>query len=278
MSYQFVEDHREYLKRELQLRMKRRPLYSQRAFCRDLDISPSTLTDYFKDRLALSKGRITLLSKKIGLNEEQKNHWLDLINFRFGTSSEEKNINLAKIKSRIKYEKNAISLDEFKVISEWYHFAFLELIEMNSSRYSSLKIAAQALGIKTTELKNAVQRLVKLNLLTIDEKNNYAVEKSTQVGNNAPSAAIRQFHSQILTKAANALEAQPMNERYFNSNIIAVPENKLPEIMKNLESLASDIFGAYVVDTNKIDKDQLYCFSFQFFNLLQKGKKHVEQI
>lgn len=51
------------------------------ALWRDLDLSPSTLTDFLKGRLALSSGRISQISKKMGLTEEEKQHWIDLTTY-----------------------------------------------------------------------------------------------------------------------------------------------------------------------------------------------------
>lgn len=273
MSYKFVDDHREYIVRELKMRVKRRPLYSQRAFSRDLDLSPSTLTDYLKDRLALSPGRVSLISKKIGLTNEQRDHWVDLMVCRFNQSQVKKNESLVKIRSRINSEKNAVSLEEFKVISEWYHFAFLELVDMNSKKYSNLKVSAKALSIPIADLKAAVDRLLKLNLLKLNENNLFEVDSNTQVGNHVPSEAIRQFHSQILTKAQQSIESQSMNERYLTSHFIGLPENKLAEIMEELKSVTQKIFEPYILNKDSSEKTDLYCFSLQFFNLLQKKGK-----
>lgn len=268
MSYKFVEDHREYIQRELYLRIKRRPLYSQRAFCRDLNISPSTLTDFLKNRMALSAGRLTLISKKIGLSLEQRNHWVDLMNYRFNKSPIIKQESYIKIKSRINSEKNAISDDEFKIISEWYHFAFLELIEMDAKKYSNLKNSAQALSITLPELKIAVERLLKIKLLTQLENNIYSVDSNTQVGNHIPSEAVRQFHFQILNMAQRSIEKQGMDERFLTSHFIGLPKDKIEEIMEQLKLVSHKIFEPYVISKDLEEKTELYCFSLQFFNLL----------
>lgn len=272
MSFEFVSDHREYLARELSFRIKRRPLYSQRAFSRDLNMSPSTLTDYLKDRLALSKGRVSLLSKKLGLNEEQKNHWVDLIEYRFAKKPEVKQECQAKIQARIKREKNAISVDQFKIVSDWYHFAFLELLEMNSKKYSDLKVASKSLGIKISDLRLACDRLLEVGLIRKTVDGLLEVEKSTQVGDGIPSTAIQMFHSQILTKALDAIEKQTIHERFVQSYMLGVPLDKIPEIMKKLDSMAEEFLKPYIVPDSTNEKDRLYCFSFQFFDLLQKDK------
>lgn len=268
MSFQFVEDHRGYIQRELQFRMQRRPLYSQRALARDLELSPSTLTDFLKGRLALSSGRIAQISKKIGLTDEQCKHWVDLTTYKFSRNTIKKKESQVKIQSRIATEKNAISLEEFKVISQWSHFAFLELIEMNSKKYSSLKTTAQALSLPLSEIKETVNRLLSLKLLKVDENGNYRADQSTHVGNGAPSEAIRSFHNQILQKAQTALDQQRIDERFASSIFIGLSKAQIPSIIESLKSASHQILDPYVQTNVDIEKDRLYCLSLQFFNLI----------
>ncbi len=276
MKQAFVEDHREYLTYELSRRVRRRPFYSQRAFARDLGLAPSTLTDVLKDRIALSSGRIFQISKNLGLSPEQRDHWVDLMKSRFSRNPQQKSESLIKIRSRIEAMKNAITLDEFKTIAEWRYLAFLELIEMDSKKYSNLKLTSQALGIPLKDMKISVQRLIDLKLVTFDESAKlYQVDLRTQIGNAAPSMAIRQFHSQILSKAQSALDVQSTEERFNSSTMIGLPIDKIPQVMAELQSLALKVLEPYVDASKNLPKEKLYCLSLQFFNLLtDKGTVH----
>ena len=60
----FETDFREVLKQVLQKRAGNNPSYSQRAFARDLGISPSTLSEVLKGRYGLSEKK----SREIALN------------------------------------------------------------------------------------------------------------------------------------------------------------------------------------------------------------------
>ena len=270
MSYRFADDHRAYIKRELQFRVQRRPLYSQRALARDLDLSPSTLTDFLKGRLALSSGRISQISKKIGLSEAEKQHWIDLTTFKFSRNTQKKKDSFVKIQSRIDTEKNAISPDEFKTIAQWQHFAFLELIEMNSKKYSNLKTSALALSLTVTEMKSTVQRLMELKLLIQNEDDTFSVERNTNIGNSAPSTAIQSFHNQILQKAIMAVDQQSITERFVSSTFVGIPAEKIPVIMDQLRALAHQVLEPHLTTQKDgaVEIDRLYCLSFQFFNLL----------
>ena len=267
MSYLYVEDHRDYLINEFEKRMKRRPLYSKRAFARDLGLSASTLVDYLKNRLAFSKGRVHQLSKIIGLTKEQSHHWNDLIQSKFSKNEILKKEALLSIQSRIRTEKNAISIDQFKYISEWQHMAFLELIDMNSDMYSDLKTSAKKLNITMNQMKKITNRLMDLKLLILHENGKFKVDPVTVVGNQCPSEAVRIFHQQILNKAQHALDVEPMNQRYNTSTFIAVTDDQISELIESFKKAPMQLLQP-VLNTSHESNKKLYCLSLQFFNLL----------
>ncbi|MFZ3228842.1 MAG: TIGR02147 family protein [Pseudobdellovibrio sp.] len=275
MSYLFTEDHREYIKRELTARVRRRPLYSQRAFARDLGVAPSTLTDFLKGRSGFSSGRISQLSKQLGLSFEQKEHWADLVDGKFNRDLEKRKQSLIRIKARLEAEKSAITSEEFKTISEWHHFAFLELIELNSKKYSDIKTAAKSLKIPVKILKEAVQRLLDLKLLKINDIEIFEVDATTNVGNQIPSEGIRYFHQQILDKALMALDNQDMKRRFNSSTMVGLPKSKIPIILEELKSMSFKILEPHLQTMGNESKEELYCLSIQFFDLLNSAQEKI---
>src|SRR5262245_32015851 len=86
----FPPDPRQYLKSELELRQQRRPQYSLRAFARDLNMSPSTLSDFFHGKLGLSRERVRHVGEKLRLSEAQQEHLNDLLESRFARKNEDR--------------------------------------------------------------------------------------------------------------------------------------------------------------------------------------------
>jgi uncharacterized protein (TIGR02147 family) len=272
----YVTNHQDYLKNELKVRSLRNPLYSQRAFARDIGLSASSLNEYLKGRYSLSSARVSQISKSIGLTNEQKTHWVDLLSANTAKNDEDKKVSQIRVNARLQAQKHSITIDEYKVISDWYHFAYLELIEMNAAMYSDLKTAAKSLGIDLKTLKAAVGRLETIGFLIRNEVGLYQVDSMTSVGDEIPSEAIRHYHAQILRKAAAALENQPMNQRYNSSTMVSLPKESVQDLLEELKSTALKILQPHVDAAQNKPKDSLYCLSIQFFDLLQsaKGQKH----
>jgi len=277
MSYLFTNDHREYIKRELTARVRRRPLYSQRAFARDLGVAPSTLTDFLKGRIGFSSGRISQISKQLGLSVEQREHWTDLVDGKFSRDADRRKASLLRVKARLEAEKSSITLEEFKTMSEWHHYAFIELIEQNNLKYSDLKVAANALQIPLKVMKESVQRLIQVQLLRETEGGLYqVVDVRRNVGNQLPSEGIRSFHQQILEKAMTALETQGMDRRFNSSTLVGLPKSKIPVIIEELQSMAFKILEPHMQNANAEPDEELYCLGIQFFDLLKhpEGKRN----
>jgi uncharacterized protein (TIGR02147 family) len=269
MSFQFVQDHRDYLRREFQARAQRRPLYSQRAFARDIGLSPSSLTDFLKGRMRLSTGRIAQVGDTLKLNSEQKQHWIDLMDAKFSRSIETRKISQVRARNRLQAQNESISLDHFKMVSEWFHMAYLELIDMNAAKYSDVKVAAAALGLPVRTLRVAVKRLEKQGLLRKSAEGLYSTDPSTLFGDGDPSFALRQFHIQILKKAIQSLEVHDRKDQRYNSSaIVALPRAEVDRILSDVRALDVTFLDPYLVRSKDQTKDSLFCFNINFFDLM----------
>lgn len=272
----FVAKHTDYLANELNNRMGRRKLYSQRAFARDLELSVSTLNEYLRGRLKLSEARISTLSKSIGLNTEQKNHWIDLIKLETSKDASIKQEAKFRVDSRLSAQTHSISMDQFKLVSNWYHFAYTELLKIDAVKYSSVTKASKALGIKPMEMNKAIQRLLRLGLITKNAEGVFEANDSYRMGDTVPSLAVRQFHKQLISKARASLDEQPMETRFVSSTLVALPKSEVDNIMADIKTLALRYLDKNLNSASrgsKVKKEKLYCMTLQFFNLLQEEEK-----
>lgn len=273
MSNLYVKDHRDYLRREFEARANRRPLYSQRAFARDINLSPSTLSDYFKGNLGLSAARAHQISKFIGLNPEQQKHWIDLINIQFSKSGKIRQESELRVKCRLQSQLHRISLDQFKVISDWYHLAYLELLQLNSQKYSNLNFACKALNVPLKTLQMGVGRLESLGLIEKNQEGIFSARPNNYLGDTIPSLAIRQFHTQVLKKALESIEDQPMSQRFISTTMVALPNEEVEKILSDIKHLADRYLDPYIENCQSLKKDMFYCLNIQFFNLISKKEQ-----
>ena len=206
------------------------------------------------------------------MSAEQKEHWADLVESKFCRDQEKRKISLVRVKARLEADKNAVSVEEFKTISEWQHCAYLELIGMDN-KYADLKLAAQALKVPLKVMRDSVERLVDLKLLRATANGSYEVSARANFGSQAPSEGIRFFHQQVLEKAMVALETQGMDRRYNSSAFVTLAKSKIPVIIEELQSMVFKILEPHIQSANGEKEEELYCLSLQFFDLLKKSEE-----
>ncbi len=217
-------DFKNRLRQELVDRCKRNSSYSLRAFATHLELDPSTLSKILKGKRVIGKKSILQLGIRIGLTNEEIGAYLN----GAGNDAEDsiEQLNFQQLK-----------LDRFAVISDWYHFAILELMLVDEFRPDNLWIA-RALGIKPLEVDGAVDRLVRVGLLgkTIDgDWEDLSGGHTSSIGDDMVSAAHRRLQEQFLVKAADALTSVPIEDRDHSTMTMAVDRSRLPAAREKIK-------------------------------------------
>lgn len=262
----FPDNYRRYLTETFENRSLRNPSYSLRAFARDLGIGTSTLTELLQGKYGLSKGRIEKVAKALQLSIDQTEHFSDLVIRDHARSLQEREEAALRVQTRLKQSIQTITLDGFKVISDWYHLTLLELISLPGFQNDPTWIA-KSLGLPELTVIEALDRLMRLDLIEKTDNGFLLTDDFSAIGNDTPSQAIRKFHSQILEKALIALQTHPMEKRENSSTVFAINLEDLPQAKKKLLQFRKEFSGLL---SKSPDKNDVYCLSMQFFSLIQK--------
>ena len=97
-------------------------------------------------------------------------------------------------KSDAKY--NALEFEYFKVISDWYHYAIIELTLIDGFSSSPMWIS-ERLGITTNQAKSAIERLISLGLLQKKDNMLSPSSKGNTKGSNKSADDISDFDPSI---------------------------------------------------------------------------------
>lgn len=263
MENVFLPDYRDYLTRELEGRKVRSPYYSLRAFARDLELSPSSLSEILAGRYGLSRARALNIGKRLKLNAEHLEHFADLMVLRRAKASDEKRLAANRVKYRMLSEKNRLSTEVFRVVADWHHFAILELFYLDGFQPNP-KWMAQALKLKITVVKTALERLLKVGMLERTESGWKVAEQVSLVGDDIPSEAIRIFHKQILEKAMSSISTQAIEDRELSASILSIRRDDVPSIKKQMRKFVSLMEQKF---SGRSKRDAVYCLSLQCFSL-----------
>lgn len=262
-----LKDPVDYLRNELESRQARRSGYSLRAFARDLNLSPSTLSEILSHKVGLSPERGHSIARRLKLSSPHDEHFCDLIMARHARSAATRSEARIRADARMRSANSVIALDKFAVISDWYHYAILELVDL-SPLYHDVKRLARALGLDRKTVQGALERLVRVGELEVAPDRWRTMSAVTTAGDEVPSQALKKFHSQILRRAESALYKQEVGIREYLASFFCIDDRDMPQIKKDLDRMRSEIIRKY---GHKPGRNKVYSLSLQLMRLTEDG-------
>ena len=250
----------EVIRDQFQNRAVKNPSYSLRAFARDLGLTSGTLSDILMKKKGVSSKKASALAEKLGLESEEQEFFCKLVEANCSRTNEKRKSAESKL---WKYNTNYISVsdDYYEIMSEWYHFAIVELVRVKGFKGDNDWIAKR-LGISENEVRLAIERLINIGLLEVTNGKLCQTYDYFVVPSGVPSDAVKKFHKQILAKASEAIYAQKVEERDFSSGFLRVRTADLPMIAAEIKEFKREL-------SKKIESgdghDSVYAFAIQFF-------------
>ncbi|RYZ63769.1 MAG: hypothetical protein EOP09_17105 [Proteobacteria bacterium] len=156
------------LRDELAARIAKNARYSLRAFARDLKIEPGVLSQILSGKRFCSESIALQIADRLLWSPDQSDEFLHALaraKKRAGLKRISPNLRarLKKPTSETKQSKD-LSLDVFKVIADWQHYAILDL-PFTRGYQSDVKWIAAQLGLSVHEARSSVDRLIAVGLM-----------------------------------------------------------------------------------------------------------------
>jgi uncharacterized protein (TIGR02147 family) len=220
-----VNDVASILKSELLRRTKSDPKYSLRTFAKSLGVSPATLSGVLTGKRAFSTKKAGNVAEKLELSPNERASFVETANSRKAGP--------API-TDLPPDTKQLKLDEYYVISDWYHYAIREMASLHRKKLDA-KTISRELGCSYVEAEDALTRLKRLGFL--QEKNGRIVKADKHVtsGTDFPSSAMKRVHMQMLQKAKQSLLIDPISERDFTNITMAIDSSRLAEAKKRIK-------------------------------------------
>lgn len=260
-------------------RKSRNNAYSLSSFARDLGISKSVLSRILSSERPVSVKLALHLSAVLELDENQSKRVLLAV-----IKSQSKNAKISKkLRAKLEHELNSsltneeqiqftdVDIEQFKMMCNWYHLAILNLMRLKNFKMNPLWIA-QRLGISTTEVRDAIDRLTGLGLILETEGIFKRSSKSFYIKSNKSEFAIRKFHEQMIDKAKTELKEisqERFGKRLINGITFTCAEEHIPLIKNRIDQFQDEI----LMMVSSTVPTQLYQMNMQFFPLTKTDIK-----
>jgi len=252
-------NYREWLGNQLIERKRRLPLYSLRSFARKLGLSPSTVSGVIAGKRPLSQRAAMKIADRLQLDPRDRRELLKAtLNEKLRVFDDGK-----KTKQE---EVQKIDLDTFKVISEWHHYALLNLLLIDGVKPTEAAMA-ERLGISLRDCEQALLRLRRLGMVERTPQGYKRTCTRLETPTEIASAPLRKFYRQILKKAQDSLELDPLDDRDFGSITMAINPLNLPRAKELLRKVRQDLSDLLEVGGRK----RVYILQTQLFPLDRKN-------
>ncbi len=221
--------YRKRLKAVLAERCDRNPRYSVRAFANGIKIDVGTVSRVLSGKQIPSFKLSKRLMDGIDLVPEERELFLASV------AEAQRDRNLKRISPAFeaiqgpKLTPKPLDIDFYRVIADWYHIAIMELT-FTEDFESSPAFVAKELGISQTEAALGIERLLSLGLLKKNASGKLvkSEEQLSTADKDRTTLALRKNQRQLLEKAIESLENDPIEERNMTSMTMAIDPEKLP--------------------------------------------------
>jgi len=244
-----ITDFRLYLQNELIERCKKNKGYSLRSFARFLGLDPSTLSQILRRKRNLTRKSKLVLGHRLGLGPEEMTQFLGVsesLGEKIGQAQE-------------------LTLDTFRVIADWYHYAIFELVTISNFQPDA-KWIAKTLAISINEAHAAIERLLRLELIEIGRNGKWkqGSDLITTTGNSFTATAFRKLQKQVIERAMTALEEVPIENRDQSSMTMAINSKRLPQAKERIKKFRRELCTFLQKDQIR---DSVYQLGVSFYPL-----------
>lgn len=267
--FRFV-DYREVLRFELERRKGRNRRYSLRAFAKDLAFNAATLSEVLNRKKGLSEAMAQQIATRLGFSPEQQSFYRDLVLKEHARSKADRRRaekRLEQYHPRISYTDVTINTAIGRLYDNWHTLALLEWIDIERMQFAP-EVAASRLKVSPDYVNQLLKDMEVSGILRVENGEFSRSDKYLSYRGDVPNQSLRQFHREILSQAAHAIESQPIHSRKAISAVMSVSAKRIVEARVYLDKVREDFFKEFADDK---DADSVYAFAIHFFNTTSSG-------
>jgi uncharacterized protein (TIGR02147 family) len=226
------------------------PRWSQRAFAQKLGVSSGALSEIMKGKRAISTPLKKKMAEALQLSPSEQIDFFD--------------DDLPENLKPARHEYFRLSVDQFHLISDWWHFAILNLLKTRGFRMDQGWIAAR-LGLHTKTVTDALDRLFRLGHLKRAGKAVSREYPNIETTDDFFDLSIRKAHVEDTKLIEQSLTGGDLELRDHTSLTFAIRKKDMKRA-KELIRRFQDQFAAEI-ETTDGSADEVYRLSMSFFPL-----------
>lgn len=196
---------------------RKNPRLSRRYFAQKIGVSSGALTEILKGKRKISAKLAAKIAARLQLDPVDTAEFVSHTNSAPPTTA---NIEYLQLRD-----------DQFHLISEWPHFAILNLVKSDDCQHK-VSWFAQQLNLPLKVTHEVVERLMRLQMLKIEKKKYVRTNTNLATSDDIINLSIQKSNIEDLEMIRDHLDSLTVQERDLTSMTLLVDAKKMPEIKK----------------------------------------------
>ncbi len=213
------------------------PSYSMRAYASKLGVHVGALSHILNGKRNVSKKLAERITRRLLLDPQERSEILSLFPEKRKYQKEEDRVDITP-----RYLE--LSAAQFKITTEWEHFAVMSLVNCEDFINKPSWISKR-LGISESRASQVLNRLIEMEIFKIDTEGKIIrTPKSFRTSDDITDVSLKKHHSETLDLARKSLYEDSVSKRDFTTITMAIDPNKLSaakELIRRYEDELSDL-------------------------------------
>lgn len=265
--FEFI-DYRHYLTAVFDQHRCENPAFSFRSFAKLAGSTSPNFLQLIKNRkLNISNAAVSALSLALRLNRGEEEYFEAIVNFDHAKTNVEKDKFFKRILQtrQVAGKVQTLLKEQYEFFSHWYIPVIRELVVSAAYPGDPEWIAKKIIpSISIAQTQKGIALLEKLGLIVSQGEGKSWIQQNSLVKTESEvvSLAVTQYHKNMITLGAEAIERFDASSRDIRSITVGVSANGYAEIKKKLETFWIELL--HFADTQK-EIDQVFQINMQFF-------------
>jgi uncharacterized protein (TIGR02147 family) len=261
-------DYRQYLNDLVTFHRQRSPVFSHRYIVQKAGFkSPTALKHVIDGKRNLSLEAANRFAAALKIEGIPRHYFLTLVLFNQSDSLAEQEKYLNEL-VELKRAEDPARLDEdrFDVLSQWYHLAIREVVDLpdfkNSAKWIARILCPQ---ITAFEASQSLQLLKRLGL--VEKKNGrlQPTQRTIATEHQVHSVKALDYHRQMITRGAESITRFESDRREVSGTTLRMSHRDVQHVKILLREFRKKMLA---LAANSNEADQIYQLNFQFFPLV----------
>jgi uncharacterized protein (TIGR02147 family) len=242
--------------------------FTFRSFARKAGLSASLLKDILSKRQNLTLPTMRKYAGAMGLGVKETAYFEALVGFNNAATNSEKNSFFGKmVRLRGRAAAKTVDILQYEYFSEWYHTVVRELMTHVGLGCDPATIARRIVpAVSPAKIRRSITLLKELGLVHQGSDGARRVsDRAIPSEYEIRSLALKNYHTGMLERSAEALEKYPISEREFQGLTISTSRTtflRMKERIRSFTNELTDMAAAEKEKTGEVYQINVHMFPF----------------